>query len=613
MQVKPQKNSKPQIQSHRQTQNNMVMDSLKVALYRGQSQHERKVLSIIRRVSDSLCPTDQDSDNFFTRFSSWAPLNKNATKIAGTAVLNALIERKANMASISQMVDLYLCAFHQFGVSITEEMAYKIKRLRQLTWDARDSTRHRALQDKKAVQTDLLCENYEAILGVLSTWVPSRFREQLMRVSNNPAKHSSMATSVLGEMTTLARKSDDDLQHLMFGAAAYMSIAVATGARPTSISQLRLNDIEWFDKTAQLILLREEHKVGSQRNVTKVVRCCVVPNKRLEICSLVHLARHLNASKPSNYVFNMGFKSTTTSSFSTMVLRRIAALLETACVAAGLPSGLGVGKKLHIFRTMCNKALVDGGATGQDIEAHIGWTSTIRTKHYQSSRTAALGATTPYLLAGRRNKDDPPHPTWRFWNNDTTAWYTRLMVLVDTPDERVKAYVARVERGEIMDGGENNCPEMKKAKKRLRDKDDEIALLRAQVSKLQKGTGQGSAKERLTCIVDKLKTRARDSTFPELCLEALPRLIATIEEVNSATKGRGFGIPLSSATGKGLRGLLLTAGAMSLDDRAFVNSRPQRGRSWLSFIDKNRNGHPVIKRVSVDGYDKFKETIKKIM
>jgi hypothetical protein len=53
------------------------------------------------------------------------------------------------------------------------------------------------------------------------------------------------------------------------------------------------------------------------------------------------------------------------------------------------------------------------GASEAEREAHIGWQSTVQSRHYGSLKHTAMNARTPHLLAGRAGRDDPPHPMWQ--------------------------------------------------------------------------------------------------------------------------------------------------------------------------------------------------------
>jgi hypothetical protein len=53
------------------------------------------------------------------------------------------------------------------------------------------------------------------------------------------------------------------------------------------------------------------------------------------------------------------------------------------------------------------------GASEAERECHIGWQSTVQSRHYASLKHTATNARTGHLLAGRSGRDDSPHPMWQ--------------------------------------------------------------------------------------------------------------------------------------------------------------------------------------------------------
>ena len=95
-----------------------------------------------------------------------------------------------------------------------------------------------------------------------------------------------------------------------------------------------------------------------------------------------------------------------------MAQRRYVAVLQCAAVAIGVPA-MFAEKKLHAFRVQCTNVLGSKEASEAEREAHIGWQSTVQSRHYASLKHTAMNARTPHLLAGRSGRDDPPHPMWQ--------------------------------------------------------------------------------------------------------------------------------------------------------------------------------------------------------
>ncbi len=147
----------------------------------------------------------------------------------------------------------------------------------------------------------------------------------------------------------------------------------------------------------------------------KPVYVCVVPHADPKLCPIVHIAAALGQVDPAYELFAEGFAHKPGQdyvSFATMVQRRFIAILQCAAVAIGVPA-LFADKKLHAFRVQCTNVMGSKGASESEREAHIGWQSSVQSRHYASLKHTALNARTPHLLAGRSGRDDPPHPMWQ--------------------------------------------------------------------------------------------------------------------------------------------------------------------------------------------------------
>jgi len=178
---------------------------------------------------------------------------------------------------------------------------------------------------------------------------------------------------------------------------------------------LRLDQFaEASSESGALLLKRHERKCGSVRNVEKPVFVCVVPHADPKLCPIVHIAAAVGQHTDPTYEhFAEGFTRKPGQdyvSFATMAQRRYVAVLQCAAVAIGVPA-MFAEKKLHAFRVQCTNVLGSKEASEAEREAHIGWQSTVQSRHYASLKHTAMNARTPHLLAGRSGRDDPPHPS----------------------------------------------------------------------------------------------------------------------------------------------------------------------------------------------------------
>ena len=142
-------------------------------------------------------------------------------------------------------------------------------------------------------------------------------------------------------------------------------------------------------ESGALLLKRMDRKCGSARNVENPVYVCVVPHADAKLCPIVHIAAALGQVDPAHELFAEGFTHKPRQdyvSFATMVQRRYITILQSAAVAIGVPVPFAE-KKLHAFRVQCTNMMGSKGATEAEREAHIGWQSTVQSRHYSSLST----------------------------------------------------------------------------------------------------------------------------------------------------------------------------------------------------------------------------------
>ena len=218
-------------------------------------------------------------------------------------------------------------------------------------------------------------------------------------------------------MAHLSRKPVAELEQTLLRTRAFISLLRCTGMRSITAVTLRFDQFaEASSESGALLLKRHKRKCGSARNVEKPVFVCVVPHADPKLCPIVHIAAAVGQHTDPTYEhFAEGFTRKPGQdyvSFATLAQRRYVAVLQCAAVAIGVPA-MFAEKKLHAFRVQCTNVLGSKEASEAEREAHIGWQSTVQSRHYASLKHTAMNARTPHLLAGRSGRDDPPHPMWQ--------------------------------------------------------------------------------------------------------------------------------------------------------------------------------------------------------
>jgi hypothetical protein len=410
-----------------------------------------------------------------------------------------------------------------------------------------------------------------------------------------------------------------ELEQALLRTRAFVSLLRCTGMRSITAVTLRLDQFSETEGGAQL-LKRMERKCGSTRNVEKPIFVCVVPHADPKLCALTHLAAAVaERTDPAYELFAEGFTHKPGQdyvSFATMVQRRYIAILQCAASSIGVPA-LFAEKKLHAFRVQCTNVLGSTGATEPEREAHIGWQSSVQSRHYTSLKHTALNARTPHLLAGRSGRDDPPHPMWQclaqapagdpgdgYWQRvralAAAAGYVPGLGLglgLVVPDSQFQQLVAeRVAAGN---------PEREDSPAYLLKR---LKQLEQENTDLRKRTRPQEAVEQLTEIVSGLKAKACDADFPQRCFAALPQILALIEQ---ASERGNLGLAQSTADGKALAKILVLGAVIrrhgELAFEMHMHAR-QEGRSWFAWLTEHGRDDPRVATMSTKTWLTFKDS-----
>ena len=339
---------------------------------------------------------------------------------------------KADNKTLDQSLALFIASWKTFGVEVAQEVKDDIRALTQEKLRPQKLTRLNALGARKSDQFDLLEQNWEKLIEYLGTTTGEQFAEDCR------AAQPLQPTSIASEMAFLARKPAAELKQALLRARAFISLLRCTGQRSITAVTLRLDQFtEVGSESGALLLKRAERKCGSARNVEKPVYVCVVPHADPKLCPIVQIAAAVrHHTDPTYELFAEGFTHKPGQdyvSFATMVQRRYIAILQCAAVAIGVP-GLFAEKKLHAFRVQCTNVMGSKGAAEAEREAHIGWQSSVQSRHYASLKHIALNARTPHLLAGRSGRDEPPHPMWQcFAQAPGEGFWQRAQCLAQLP------------------------------------------------------------------------------------------------------------------------------------------------------------------------------------
>ena len=565
------------------------------------TRYERSLLSCARALSDFAGCTEPGAVWDDARFREWAREHRaEATKQAGRFLARLLRDKAANQ-SVGYTARLHVAAWKAYGVTVEQSVLDELSRLTREKWRPATLSRLSALGARKSDQYDLLEAHWSALVEYLGSTSGEQFADHCR------AAQPSQPTSIACELAYLSRKPEAELEQALLRTRAFVSLLRCTGMRSITAVTLRLDQFTETDSESGVLLLkRMERKCGSARNVEKPVYVCLVPHADPKLCQIVHIAAALGSREidPAYELFAEGFTKKPGQdyvSFATMVQRRYIAILQCAAVAIGVPA-LFAEKKLHAMRVQATNVMGSKGATEAEREAHIGWQSTVQSRHYSSLKHTAMNARTGHLLAGRAGRDDPAHAMWQCLSQAPgDEYWQRVRALaaaagyVPGPsDPHFQSLVAE----RVAAGNPERDDSPTYLLKRLKQLEQENTDLR-------KRTRPQEAVEQLTDIVAGLKTRACEAEFPQQCFAALEQLIALIEE---ATERGNLGLAQSTADGKALAKILVLAAVIKKHgDQAFAQ-HVNEGRSWFAWLGDQGRDDPRVLGVSTKTWKAFKES-----
>ena len=259
---------------------------------------------------------------------------------------------------------------------------------------------------------------------------------------------------------------------------------------------------------------------------------------------------------------------------------------------------------------MCTNVLDSKGATAAERETHLGWKSTIETRHYTSPKYSSLNSRTPYLLAGRTDKGDSPHPMWSLFksvpvSNESTLWQRiRYLACAAGVIEGVVEVDSefKVQVGKVIDEVAIPPPKAEDLLKRVRELELELSEVAPKKQKVEI-----QAAIRLRAIINSLRKESSTANFPEKCESMLNEMIELIDE---GSERDSFVLPQSDPEGKDLIRILVLAAMVrkfGFDSFRFVVT--SQHKSWLGWLRDNRATHEFTKQISSKSWSQFKKSL----
>ena len=235
--------------------------------------------------------------------------------------------------------------------------------------------------------------------------------------------------------------------------------------------------------------------------------------------------------------------------------------------------------------------------------------SEISLNTHRSPKYSALHSRSPYLLAGRKDKDDPSHALWSLFksvpvSNESTLWQRiRYLACAAGVIEGVEVDSEfKVQVGKVIDEVAIPPPKAEDLLKRVRELELELSEVAPKKQKVEI-----QAAIRLRAIINSLRKESSTANFPEKCESMLNEMIELIDE---GSERDSFVLPQSDPEGKDLIRILVLAAMVrkfGFDSFRFVVT--SQHKSWLGWLRDNRATHEFTKQISSKSWSKFKKSL----
>ena len=581
----------------------------KVDLYEAKTKHEKRLLRCVKDLALFVAgQLNVEPLAFWLNFRTWIKENSDASNQYADQYIAQYLNQHSSNVSCCHTLRLHIQVFLRWDVHVSLTVRDQVNRLDREQFLPAKIVRFNAHSTNKTSQFERFESVWPQFIEYMTSTKPEVFQEHLKAITS--IRGGNVPASLFSELIVLSNKSNDELKRLLLRTRALSSLLRSTGMRGTTAISLTLDDFsEVVDQPGQVLIHRIEKKCGSVRNAEKSVYVCLAPHKNPRLDPLIHLAEYLTDCN-SKLIFAEGFTAKQGQdevSFKAMIQRRFISTLTAVAIAIQQPT-LFDEKKLHLFRIMCTNVLDSCGATAAERETHLGWKSTIETRHYTSPKFSALNSRTPYLLAGRTDKGDSPHALWQAINfalaSEKASFWQRVNHVsiaagfVDgTVDAEFKSQVAK-----LIDNASIPPPKAEDLLKRVRELELELAKVAPKRQKVEIASAI-----QLRSIVNALRKEASRNDFPLKCESTLPELIKLID---TGSERDSFVLPQSDPEGKDLiRILILAAMVQRFGFDAFKTVNNGQHKSWLGWLRDNRATHELAKQISSKSWSQFKKSL----
>lgn len=577
-----------------------------------ETQHQRRLLKIIRTVSDYIAGElgHSHKEEFWDRFEEWIKENKSTCRSYATVFTCKYIKDREGNDSVNQLVNYLLIAFNKWGIEINDELALVIKNKKR-KWDADAAKRTEGKKRKKSEQYVNIKEHLQSFVRYTGSTSAGTFREHVKKArSLNKDVNNPFNKTTLIELNTVSNLKDDQITKLLLKVRAFFLVSKVTGLRWVSFLRMTRDNVTWREGS---MLIKYKKKHNSKEIYEHVA---VVPNVIATDCAILAYAQYVTSVPECENPF--GYSHGTLNS---KARARVAAIMELVAWASGSEGGIGY-KKVHAMRSYCSSLLAERKVGTNDRHEHLGWSAggnAIEKNHYLDGAIPALNSRVPMIAAGRAN-DEPAPAFWELLETTDDIWHNIAILSVAAKVSPINfcetapdALTIKVQR-HMIEASKMTVKTQQQLYKELSDLRKENMELRRVVQLYKDRLGENApnveetkedVERRLSEIIKGLVSHTKEDTFPRQCLVTYNDVI---EPALTAHPESGFIIKFSSGIGKSYQAVLVIAARQRKDPIGLKTLfEESSSKSWVSWVRMNRGTIAILNEVPLSTPMEYKQ------
>lgn len=556
---------------------------------------------------------------------SWIGQNEEQAKLNAINALVQYIDESLRIASLDNNIRDHIQAFKKIGITINKDeideiFEYKLNRLNEQDGDSQQ-TILTTVEQKKKINIENKHKQYNAMRresnvkkmrSLLPTMTPMEFRTKVIAkfLEEKPFEREYYYTEGIpkvifpyqdGNRSRIPASDKKTYAYQLF-LNSFLCNGIVLGARG---GHMILENIDtsfivhpdhegifynFYDYKKQL------RPGQTYRSISRMV-----PSKTVETDPIIALALYLfymeKVFKPVEYPFFTPWRTNNTNVLPTSRKTNAARGIAPGIAAFQhyIARGIPMVKILHLVRGVSSNLMEMQGISSHDKAKYHCRTMDIDSNHYTTPEAASESSIVPFIIAGRKDKYDKPHPIFDFvdqvpdellsQNQRSTpakTYLAKLAIAVVAADLAPKVYQDLLQFEHGLDGWKELVEAETLPKKRKYTELEETLMrenkvLKLQVQRLQTQNQLVASKQDLTLeqAVGQLMKSVKQHNFPQIAKDYFnSTLVQIIENTPGYDTKSGFA--------RNLRRIKLIIAASQQD-----LGKMKLGGSWTGFAQKN--------------------------